>query len=179
MTLSSLTHNHIINESPLYWHLFQFLPTPPPSVQPCPLPLLLIYLVPNFPEYLLFFPAMNFNGVIFPTKIGLSTSKLSFVNRTTGRWSAPYFSYDKCSSKVNYSDALSTLLSLHYYIDFLYCGIIPHAHIILSGRCHITFFYCNNLSRHLCTTWVTLASDSSNFWSPLKSDITVNSATHK
>ena len=35
-------------------------------------------------------------------------------------------------------------------------------------------WYCNSLDRHLCTTWGTLASDSKNLFSPLKSDSTVN-----
>ena len=36
-------------------------------------------------------PPTNFNGGIFPTKIGLYASKIYFVNRTTDRWYFPSF----------------------------------------------------------------------------------------
>ena len=36
-------------------------------------------------------PSINLTGGVFTTGAGLSAFMLYFVNRTTGRWSAPYF----------------------------------------------------------------------------------------
>ena len=62
---------------------------------------------------------------------------------------------------------------------FLYYDIISHSHIILSGQIHIADWYCNNLDRQLCTTWVTLTSDSKNVCGLLQLDSTVSSSPHK
>ena len=122
---------------------------------------------------------MEFSGGIFPTKIVFSASNISFLNRTTGRCSVPSFTNADFAANETSFYAFSTSFSLHDYVAFLYCDSISHSHIILSGRCHISNCYYNNSASHLCTTWGTLASYSNIFCSTLKSDITVNYATHK
>ena len=107
--------------------------------------------------------SINLTGGRFTTVTGLYASILPFVNSTTSIWSAPSFANAECASKDTYVDSLSTLLSLQNYVALFYCGIILHSHIIFSGRCHVTNWYCNNSARHLCTTWVTLASGLNNF----------------
>ena len=62
-------------------------------------------------------PPANFNDGIFPTKIILSASKISFVNITTGRLSAPSFTNADYAAKETSVDAfphhcLSTILCL-------------------------------------------------------------------
>ena len=49
----------------------------------------------------------------FITETGLSVSMLYFVNRTTGRWSAPYVTNSDCAAKDTSFDELSTSFSLH------------------------------------------------------------------
>ena len=124
-------------------------------------------------------PHINLTGGRFTTITGLSASMLYFVNRTTGWWSAPSFTIDGCACKETSGDAIYTSLLLHDSGALLYCDSISHYHIILAGCYHITNWYWKNSSRHLCTIWGTLASDSKNVFSPLKSDTTVNYDTHK
>ena len=80
---------------------------------------------------------INLIGGRFTTGTGLSVSILYFVNRTTGRWSAPYFTNAWCADKDTYVDVLYTSFSLHDSVALLYCNIISNPHIILAGRCHI------------------------------------------
>ena len=124
-------------------------------------------------------PPINLTCGRIATGTGLSSSILSFVNRTTGWISALYFTIYECAAKDTSVDAFSASLSLHNYVDFLYHDSISHSHIILAGRCHITNLYWNNLARHMCTTWGTLASDSKSFCIPLQSDSTISSDPHK
>ena len=79
-------------------------------------------------------PPINLIGGIFITVTGLSASIIYFVNRTTGRCSAPYFTIDEYASKETYVDALSTSLSLHNSVALLYYGRISNSHIILDGQ---------------------------------------------
>ena len=88
--------------------------------------------------YLPFGEPIKLTGGRFTTGTGLYSSVISFVNRTTGRRSAPYFTISKCDAKGTYVDAFSVSFSLHDSVEFLYRGIISHSHIILSGCCHIT-----------------------------------------
>ena len=99
-------------------------------------------------------PHMNFIGGLFLTKIGLSVSKLSFLNMTTGRWSATSFTNAKCAIKDTSIYSFSTPLSLHNYVAFFNRKSILHSHIILDSWCHIKNWYCNNWTRHLCATWL-------------------------
>ena len=118
----------------------------------------------------------KFNGGIFPTKIGLSTSKLYIVNSTITWWYVTLVGSDGCSEKYFY------WLILHIIVpprDLLYCDSIVHPPIILYGHLHITNWYFKNSTSHLCTTCGTLASDSKDFFIPLKSVSTVNSVPHK
>ena len=78
-------------------------------------------------------PPINLTCGIFTTGTFLSVSMLSFVNSTTVRWYAPYFTNDECDNKDTYVDALSTLLSLHYSVALLYCEKILYSRIILAG----------------------------------------------
>ena len=95
----------------------------------------------------------------FTTRTGLSAPILYFVNRTTVRFSDHSFRIYGCDDKDNSVDAFITSLSLHDYVVLLYHDRISKYHIILSGWCNIANWYCNNLARHLCTTWGTLAHD--------------------
>ena len=104
---------------------------------------------------------------------------LSFVNITTGWWSAPSFTIAKCAVKETSVDAFSASLNLHDYVALLYCDSMSHSHIILAVRCHITNWYCNSSDCHLCTTWGTLGSDSNNLCSLLQSEISMNSDPYK
>ena len=63
-------------------------------------------------------PLANFKGVRFITKIGVSASRLSFVNSTTGVWSAPSFTNADYSDKYTYVDAFSASFSLHDFVSF-------------------------------------------------------------
>ena len=119
-------------------------------------------------------PPINLTCGRFTTRTGLSTSMFYFVNRTTGLCYAPSFTISECAAKENYEDAFSTSLLLHNSVALLYCGSISHPHIIFSGRCHIKNRYHNSSDHHMCTPWVTSASDLNNFCSPLQSDSTVN-----
>ena len=122
---------------------------------------------------------INLTGGIFITGTGLSASILSFVNRTTGQWSATYFSNDKCAAKDTSVDSFSTSFSIHNYVALLYHKIKLYYHIILDQQFHITNFYFNNSACHLCTTGGTLDFYSKYFCSPLKLDNTLNSDPHK
>ena len=59
VTLTSITHNHILNESTHSWHSFQCKITLPPPTHPQPLPLPPIYLDPTLPECILFLPDLR------------------------------------------------------------------------------------------------------------------------
>ena len=122
---------------------------------------------------------INPTGGIFTNGKGLSASIPSFVNSTTGIWSAPYFINAECATKDTPFDAFSTSFSLHDSVDLLYCDSILHSHIILSGRCHIMNWCCKTSDSHLCTTCGTLASDSKIFCSPLQPDSNMNSDPNK
>ena len=122
---------------------------------------------------------INLAGGIFTTGSGLSASMLYFLNRTTGWRSATAFTISTCYANYTSVDAFSTSLFIHYSIDLLYCESMSHSHIILAGWCHIPNWYCKSFSRHLCTAWGIFDSHSKDFWSPLKSDSTVNTDTHK
>ena len=124
-------------------------------------------------------PRINLTDGIFATGKGLSASILHFVNSTTSIWSAPSFANAECASKDTYVDTFYTSFYLHEYVSLLYCDIMSLYHIILGGRCYITNCHDNNLAHRLCTTWGTLASDSNNFYCPLKYDSTLNSDPHK
>ena len=89
-------------------------------------------------------PPENLNGGIFPTKIGLSVSKLYFVNSTTVWLSVTLVGISVCADKYLSVDVFSESFSLHDYVVLLYCDRISHTHIIPSGRCHIKNLYCNN-----------------------------------
>ena len=78
-------------------------------------------------------PPINTTGGRFTTVTGVSTSMFYFVNRTNGSWSDPSFTIADCSPKDTSVDTFPTSLSLHYYVDFLYCDSILHSHIIFSG----------------------------------------------
>ena len=119
-------------------------------------------------------PPINLTGGRFITGTSLSQSMFSFVNKTTAWRYAPSFTIDGCSDKKTSIDEFSVSLFLQNSVALLYRDSMSHSHIILAGRYHITSWYCNNLARHLCNTWCTLASDSKNFCSTLKSDSTVN-----
>ena len=108
-------------------------------------------------------PTINLTGGRFTTGKVLSASMLSFVNRITGIWYAPYFINSDCAAKETSVDVFSTSFSLHNSVALLYCNSMSHSHIIFAVRCYITNWYCNNSSRHLCTTWGTLASESNLF----------------
>ena len=110
-------------------------------------------------------PHMNFIGGLFLTKIGLSVSKLSFFNMTTGRWSATCFTNAECAIKDTSIYSFSTPLSLHdsvaFFIAKVYCTLtsfliagailrigtatiglatcVPHGYISLC----FDFFPCN------------------------------------
>ena len=135
------------------------------------------YLVPVTP--FLVGPPINRTGGRFTTRTGLYASILSFVHITTVWWSAPSLIIDGCDTKKTSVDASPTSLFLHNFVALFYCDRISHSHIILSGWCHIMNWYCKNSARHLCTTWVTLNSDSKNFCIPLQYESTVNSDAHK
>ena len=79
-------------------------------------------------------PHIYLTGGIFTTVTGSSASMLSFVNSTTGRWSAPYFTNSECAVKDNSVDAFTTPLSLHNSVVFLYFETMLYSHTILSGR---------------------------------------------
>ena len=64
-------------------------------------------------------PPINLTGGRFTTGTGLSSFILSSLNRTTGRWSAFFFTTAECAAKYTYVDALSTPLSLHYFVALL------------------------------------------------------------
>ena len=115
----------------------------------------------------------------FNTVTGLYASIFSFLNRTNGCWSSPSFTIAECADKDTSVGVLYTSLFLHNYVALLYHDRMSHSYIILAGHCHIKNWYCTILHIHLCTTWVTLASASNNFWSQLKTDSTVNSYPHK
>ena len=55
MTLSSIDHNKILNESLIYWYSFRCPTKPPPILHPWTLLPLPIYLVPKLPACVLFF----------------------------------------------------------------------------------------------------------------------------
>ena len=59
---------------------------------------------------------INIAGGRFTTRTGLSTSIFSFVNRTTGRWSAHSFTITENADNYTPVDELSTLLSLHDFV---------------------------------------------------------------
>ena len=101
-----------------------------------------------------------------------------FVNIITGWCSTPVLTISEYSSKETFVDALSTSLLLHNSVALLYRDRILHSHIIIPGRWHITNWYCNSFSCHLCTTWGKFASDSKKIFSPLQSDSTMNSDPH-
>ena len=122
---------------------------------------------------------INLTGGIFTTGTGLSASMLYFININTVWWSAPYLTIDGFASKENYVDALATSLFLHNYVALMYRDSMSHSHIILSGWCRITNWYCNNSYRNLCTIWVKQASDPKNFCIPLQSESTVNYYPYK
>ena len=105
-------------------------------------------------------PPAKFNGGIFPTKIGLSASNLSFVNSTTVWWYFNLVSISGCVDKDIYVGEFSTSLSLRNSVELLYCYSISHSHIIIAVRCHIKNWCCTNLAWHMCTTCGTLASHS-------------------
>ena len=160
--------HHTPYESPHFCNSLQYQPKPPPLVYQPWWSQLSIFLGLGLTLCLLSFHALggasiNLTGGRFTTVTGLYASILPFVNSTTSIWSAPSFANAECASKDTYVDSLSTLLSLQNYVALFYCGIILHSHIIFSGRCHVTNWYCNNSARHLCTTWVTLASGLNNF----------------
>ena len=123
--------------------------------------------------------SIKLTGGKITTGIGLSVSILYFLNRTTGWWSAISSTIAECASKDTYVDTFYTSFYLHEYVSLLYCDIMSLYHIILGGRCYITNCHDNNLAHRLCTTWGTLASDSNNFYCPLKYDSTLNSDPHK
>ena len=77
-------------------------------------------------------PHINLTGGRFTTGTDLSESIFSFVNRTTSRWSAPYFTTDECASKYTYVDEFSTSFSRHDFESFLYHDRISHSQIILA-----------------------------------------------
>ena len=120
----------------------------------------------------------NLIGGRFTTGSFLSSSILSFVNRTTGCWYAPSFTNSECDDKDTFSDSLSTSFFLHNSVALLYCDNISHSHIILADWCNVINWYWNNPARHLCIKWGTFPSDL-NIFSPLKLDIAVNSVTKK
>ena len=51
-------------------------------------------------------PTINPTGARFTTGTGLSESIFYLLNRTTGKWCAPYFDNDECDDKDNYVYAL-------------------------------------------------------------------------
>ena len=61
---------------------------------------------------------VNLTGGIIATVTGLSASILSFLNRTTGWWSAIYFTVAECTAKDLTVDAFSMSFSLHDSVDF-------------------------------------------------------------
>ena len=147
MTLSSLPCNQILNESPLSWHSFQLSYKASSAVtlttvttdtdisgsqSPC--------MFPDLPWFLA--PSTNFNGDGFPTKIGLSVYKLSFVNSIIVWWSFTLVASAGCAYKYFSANALSASFSLHDFVPFLYHEIISHSHIILAVWCHITNWCC-------------------------------------
>ena len=89
------------------------------------------------------------------------------------------FTWYACTHNNTYIYAYFISFSLQYYMALFYCNSMPYSHIILAGKYYIKNCYCNNSSCHMRITWGTLASYSNNFCSTLKSDITVNYATHK
>ena len=97
-------------------------------------------------------PHIKLTGGSIITRTGLSAPMFYFVNRTTGWWSAISFTVAECADMDTSVDAFSTSLPLHNYVALLYCDSMSHPHIILSGLCHITNWYCNNSAFHLCTT---------------------------
>ena len=81
LNLSRIPHNHILNESPLSWHSFQYSTKSTPLVHQKMLPLLLIYLSPKIPacacsSLICAPPPENFNGGKLCNEIGLSASKI-------------------------------------------------------------------------------------------------------
>ena len=102
-------------------------------------------------------PPIKFTGGRFTTVTSLSAYILSFVSRTTGRWSARYLNNYKCAAKYYSVDEFYTSFYLHNSVAFFYCDSISHSQIIISGLCHITNWYCNNSARQLRTTWGILA----------------------
>ena len=86
-------------------------------------------------------PPINLTGGIFTTGTGLSAFIWSFVNRTTGWWSAPSFTIAYFSANETSVDAFSMSLSLQYSVALLYRDSMSHSHIILVCRCQITNFY--------------------------------------
>ena len=108
---------------------------------------------------------INLTGGRFTTGTGLSASMFCFLNRTTGWCSTPYFTISEYSDKEFSVDTLYKSLFLHYSVSLFYCDSMSHSHIILSSQFHIKNWYCNSLANHLCTTWVTLYSDSNIFQS--------------
>ena len=121
-------------------------------------------------------PPTNLTGGRFNTETALYASILSFVNSTTVILSATSITNSECAAKDASVDVFSTSFSFHNYVALFYCDSISHSHIILSGRCHITNWYCNNFSFHPCNMWGTLDSDLENFSSPLQWDSTMNYA---
>ena len=134
------------------------------------------YMLPVIP-WLVETPINLTGGRIINGK-GFSAPILYFDNKTTGWWSATYFTMAECATKDTSVDELSTSFYTHDSVALFYRERMSHSYIILAGRCHITNWYCNNSVRHLCTTWGTLASDSKNFCSPLQDDSNVNYDPH-
>ena len=64
-------------------------------------------------------PPIELTGGIFTTRTRLSASIPSFVNSTTGRRSAIYFTNSECAAKDTSFDKFSTPLSLHDCVDLL------------------------------------------------------------
>ena len=123
------------------------------------------FVLPVIPWFL--GPPINLISGRFTTVTCLFASVLYFVNRTTGIWSYIYFTNAECASKDTSSVELYISLSLHDSVTLLYRNSMSHSDIILYVRCHIMNWYCRNLARHLCTTWVTLANYSNVFFIPL------------
>ena len=63
-------------------------------------------------------PPIKLIGERITTGTGLSAPILSFVNKTTGYWSANSFTMAECAAKNTSVDALSTSLYLHNSVAF-------------------------------------------------------------
>ena len=104
-------------------------------------------------------PPIKLTGGRIITGTGLYGPILSFLNNATDWWSAHFFTMSECAAKDTSIGLFSTSFYLHNSVALLYLNSTSYYHIIPSGRRHIKNLCCNNLARHMCTTWGTLASN--------------------